>query len=185
MQDRREDLLGRDKASVRQRFVDWTFERELDQIEEFLSTLDRHAPTSDIKEAREQIAFLSIVNECRWMDEAFPTFRGRDMHWWADCRSLAGDAGCKMIAASGIEVAIEAWIAAEHKWFWGFYHSYNPPSLGAGFSPCGGLNNSVAIRVPPKRPHDPRPGCLDMLPHAKESNLTVSRQNGINDADML
>jgi hypothetical protein len=108
-------IVDRNNCDERQRFTNWTFDRELDQIECLLGTFDRHSPTADIAEARKLIALLSIVNNAPEMDAAFPRFHGHDMHWWVDCISLVGDSE-RWLRDLRIHAAMEAWIAAEHDW---------------------------------------------------------------------
>jgi hypothetical protein len=107
-----------DNRSVeRRRFVEWTFDRELDQIECCLASFDRCSPTADIIEARKLIALLSTLNNAPERDAAFPRFLGHDMHWWVDCISLVED-GERRLKDMGIDAAIDAWREAEHDWNW-------------------------------------------------------------------
>jgi hypothetical protein len=105
------------RDAERQRFVEWTFSKELDQIECFLDSFDRHLPDADVIEARKLIALLSVANNAPEMEAAFPKFRGHDMHWWVDCSSLAGDPE-RLLKDLGIYTAVEAWREAEHDWVW-------------------------------------------------------------------
>ena len=102
---------------ARQRFTNWTFDRELDQIECLLGTFDRHSPTADITEARKRIALLSVLNNAPEMDVIFPRFLGHDMDWWVDCSSLVVD-NEQWLKGLGIHAAVQAWDAAEHNWNW-------------------------------------------------------------------
>jgi hypothetical protein len=105
----------RDNYDERQCFTNWTFDKELDQIEGLLGTFDRKSPTADIAEARKLIALLGIINNAPEMDAAFPRFLGHDMHWWVECISLVGD-NEQWLRGLGIHATMEAWVAAEHDW---------------------------------------------------------------------
>jgi hypothetical protein len=118
-----EDLLARTEErnrcrwAERQRFMDWTFDKELDQIECWLGAFDRNSPIADVAEARKLIALLSIINNTPEMDASFPRLFGHDMHWWVDCISLGGDSE-RWLRTLGICAAVDAWSAAEHNWNW-------------------------------------------------------------------
>jgi hypothetical protein len=105
----------RDNYDERQCFTNWTFDKELDQIEGLLGTFDRKSPTADIAEARKLIALLSIINNAPEMDAAFPKLFGHDMHWWVDCICLVSDSE-RWLKDLGIHAAMEAWVVAEHDW---------------------------------------------------------------------
>lgn len=104
-------------SAERRRFIEWTFDMELEQVECLLGTFDRRLPDADIAEARKLIAVLSIVNNAPDMDAAFPRFLGHDMHWWADCSGLA-TGRTQWLSDLGIQAAVEAWVAAEQEWTW-------------------------------------------------------------------
>jgi hypothetical protein len=114
-EDDLERIERRNRCAERQRFTDWTFDKELAQIEDLLGGFDRSSPIADMAEARKQIAVLSIIKNLPEMDAAFPRFLGHDMHWWLDCNSLVGGSE-RWLKDLGIYDAVDAWSAAEHDW---------------------------------------------------------------------
>jgi len=115
LEDDLERIERRNRCVERQRFADWTFDKELGQIEDLLGGFDRNSPIADIAEARKQIAVLSITQNAPEMDAAFPRFLGHDMHWWLDCNSLVRGSD-RWLKDLGIYDAVDAWSAAEHDW---------------------------------------------------------------------
>jgi hypothetical protein len=97
----------------RQRFVDWTFERELNLLEDLIDDFDRDSPTADVDRAH-RAALLSDYDR-------FPCFFGFDMHWWAAlCRNgmMQKDGSLQpgLLDHLGIRDAVLAWINDEALW---------------------------------------------------------------------
>ena len=97
----------------RQRFIEWTFERELASLEDLMKDFDRNSPIADVEKAH-RAALLSD-------HDRFPRFFGFDMHWWAAlCRSslmqrndsLRSD----LLDHLGIRDAVVTWINDEALW---------------------------------------------------------------------
>jgi hypothetical protein len=97
----------------RQRFIDWTFERELALLEDLMDDFDRNSPTADPNKAHCE-ALLSHRDR-------FPRFFGYDMHWWsALCRDRLmqrdGRLPPGLLDHLGIKDAVLAWINEEALW---------------------------------------------------------------------
>ena len=97
----------------RQRFVDWTFERELTVLEDLIDDFDRNSPTANPDRAHRAAL---LTDEYR-----FPRFFGYDMHWWAAlCRSRLmhrdGSLPLGLLDHLGIRDAVLAWINDEALW---------------------------------------------------------------------
>ena len=97
----------------RQRFVDWTFERELTLLEDLIDDFDRDSPTADVDRAH-RAALLSD-------HDRFPCFFSFDMHWWAAlCRNALmqrdGSLRSGLLDHLGIRDAVLAWINDEALW---------------------------------------------------------------------
>jgi hypothetical protein len=97
----------------RQRFIDWTFERELTLLEDLVDDFDRNSPTADPDKAH-RAALLSY-------HDRFPSFLSYDMHWWANfCRNMLmqrdGSLPPGLLDHLGIRGAVLAWINDEALW---------------------------------------------------------------------
>jgi hypothetical protein len=97
----------------RQRFIDWTFERELTLLENLMDDFDPNSPTADPDKAH-RAALLSDRDR-------FPRFLGYDMHWWAAlCRNSLmqrdGSVPLGLLDHLGIKDAVLAWIDDEAFW---------------------------------------------------------------------
>ena len=102
-----------DKAE-RQRFIDWTFEKELSLLEGLMDNFDRNSPTAADPDKVHRAALLSG-------HDRFPRFFGYDMHWWsALCRSRLmqrdGSVPPGLLDHLGIRDAVLAWINDEALW---------------------------------------------------------------------
>ena len=98
----------------RQRFIDWTFERELSLLEDLMDDFDRTSPTAADPDKVHRAALLSGHDQ-------FPRFFGYDMHWWAAlCRSKLmqrdGNLPPGLLDHLGIRDAVLAWINDEALW---------------------------------------------------------------------
>jgi hypothetical protein len=96
-----------------QRFVDWTFERELTLLEGLVDDFDRNSPTADPDKAH-CAALLSYHDQ-------FPRLLSYDMHWWANlCRNMLmqrdGSLPSGLLDHLGIRDAVLAWINDEALW---------------------------------------------------------------------
>jgi hypothetical protein len=97
----------------RQKFIEWTFERELALLEDLTKDFDRNSPTADVERAH-RAALLSDHDQ-------FPCFFGFDMHWWAAlCRSSLmqrdGSLRSDLLDHLGIRDAVVTWINDEAVW---------------------------------------------------------------------
>jgi hypothetical protein len=97
----------------RQRFVEWTFDKELALLEELLDDFDRNSPIADPDKAH-RVALLSD-------HDRFPRFFGYDMHWWAAlCRTRLmqrdGSLPTGLLDHLGIRDAVLTWINDEALW---------------------------------------------------------------------
>ena len=97
----------------RQRFIDWTFERELVLLEDLMDDFDRNSPTADVERAH-RAAQLADYHQ-------FPCFFGFDMHWWAAlCRNRLmqrdGSLRSGLLNHLGIRDAVVTWINDEALW---------------------------------------------------------------------
>lgn len=97
----------------RQRFIDWTFQRELARLEDLMDDFDRNSPTADPDKAH-RAALLSHRDR-------FPHFLGYDMRWWsALCRKMLmrrdGSLPPGLLDHLGIRDAVLAWINDEAVW---------------------------------------------------------------------
>jgi hypothetical protein len=102
-----------DKAE-RQRFIDWTFEKELSLLEDLMDSFDRNSPTAADPDKVHRAALLSG-------HDRFPRFFGYDMHWWAAlCRNRMmqrdGSLPSGLLDHLGIRNAVLAWINDEALW---------------------------------------------------------------------
>jgi hypothetical protein len=98
----------------RQRFIDWTFERELSLLEDLMDNFDRDSPTAADPDKVHRAALLSG-------HDRFPRFFGYDMHWWAAlCRKMLmqrdGSLPSGLLDHLGIRDAVLAWINDEALW---------------------------------------------------------------------
>jgi hypothetical protein len=98
----------------RQRFIDWTFERELSLLEDLMDDFDRNSPTATDPDKVHRAALLSHRDR-------FPRFFGYDMHWWsALCRDrlMKRDSSLPpgLLDHLGIRDAVLAWINDEALW---------------------------------------------------------------------
>jgi hypothetical protein len=97
----------------RQRFVDWTFEKELALLEDLQDDFDRNSPTADPDKAHR----AALLSDC----DRFPRFFGYDMHWWAalcrnDLMQRDGSLPPGLLDHLGIRDAVLAWINDEALW---------------------------------------------------------------------
>jgi hypothetical protein len=97
----------------RQRFIDWTFEKELALLEDLMVDFDRKSPTADVNRAHR----AALLSDHDW----FPRFFGFDMHWWAAlCRSALmrrdGSLRSGLLDHLGIRDAVLAWVNDEALW---------------------------------------------------------------------
>jgi hypothetical protein len=97
----------------RQRFLDWTFERELTLLEDLVDGFDRNSPTANPDKAHN----AALLTD----EDRFPRFLGYDMHWWAAlCRSRLmqrdGSLPPGLLDHLGIRDAVLAWIDEEALW---------------------------------------------------------------------
>jgi hypothetical protein len=100
--------------SDRQGFIDWTFERELNLLENLMDNFDPNSSTAADPDKVHRAALLSG-------HDRFPRFFGYDMHWWAAlCRNMLmqrdGSLPPGLLDHLGIRDAVLAWIDDEALW---------------------------------------------------------------------
>ena len=93
------------------RFNAWTFEQELDLLEEYDGDFDRDAPNADL-------SIASFALELKRAGDLIPKFLGYDMQWWVslccDRPSIQEPGG--LLDHLGIRDAVLAWLRDEKVW---------------------------------------------------------------------